>query len=1175
MNGPPQRRDAARAPGDAAARRRILEDLETTLFVEAAAGTGKTTALVGRIVSLLRRGGATLDRVVAVTFTEKAAGEMKLRLRAELERARTRAGAEGEEFARLTASLEKLELARIGTIHAFCAELLRERPVEAGVDPLFEVATEEESERLLTRAFEGWFQEILADPPEGVRRILRRRARGPRASGPRDSLRRAAGSLVEHRDFDASWERGAFERAAAIDAALARLAQLAALADEADDPEDWLAKNLANLARFVEENALREAVRGRDYDALEAELRELVRERRQGWHWKGRPRQRFGPDLERAEVIARRDATKAELEGVLEQADADLAARLREELRPVVARYQELKRRAGALDFVDLLIRARDLLRGNPAVRSDVQERYSHFFVDEFQDTDPLQAEILLLLASRETDETDWRKVAPVPGKLFLVGDPKQAIYRFRRADVAIYEATKRRLVERGADVLHLSTSFRGLPALQEAVNAAFAPRMQGGDDGAQAEYVALEPWRDDAPERPALLALPAPRPYGDYGTVVSWRTEESLADAVGAFVDWLVRESGWTVDERESQDGPVPVEPRHVCLLFRRFKSFDEDVTRPYVRALEARRVPHVLVGGRSFHDREEVLAIRNALCAIEWPDDALRVFATLRGPLFALTDDALLAYRWRHGNLHPLSAREAGALADDDERAVAEALDVLRRLHLVRNRRPIADTISRLLAEVRAHAGIAIWPTGEQALANCLRAVDLARRFERRGATSFRAFLEHLEEQAERGDAQDAPVVEEGTEGVRIMTAHRAKGLEFPVVVLCEPGCRAIREQPTRHVDAERGLWAEPLCGCAPRELLDHRDEEQRRDAAEAVRLAYVAATRARDLLVVPAVGDEPVSGWIDVLNPIVYPESRARRRPRVAPGCPAFGDDTVLDRPPRARRGRGDAVAPGLHRPQAGSHDVVWWDPAALDLGRSQQVGLRQQRILEADAEGVVAAEGERAHERWQTARRERLARASVPSLAVAPVTAVAAERAEALAKAEPPGSASVEILRVALARDTRPGGRRFGTLVHATLACVDLDVDAAGVRAEAAIQGRLVGATPEEVEAAGRAARAALAHPLLVRAARAGAEGGLRRETPVLLRLADGRLAEGVVDLAFREPGDGAGAGSWTVVDFKTDRELAPRRAEYEAQVGLYAEAVATATGEPARGVLLIV
>src|SRR6516165_4997959 len=170
---------------DAEARRRILSDFRTTLFVEAAAGTGKTTALVGRIVALICSGISTLDHVVAVTFTEKAAGEMKLRLRAEIERARIAKDLTAERSARLAKALSQLELARIGTIHGFCGDLLRERPVEASIDPLFEVAAEEQAADIMDRAFDAWFQYALADPPDGVRRILHRRSRSHRTADRR------------------------------------------------------------------------------------------------------------------------------------------------------------------------------------------------------------------------------------------------------------------------------------------------------------------------------------------------------------------------------------------------------------------------------------------------------------------------------------------------------------------------------------------------------------------------------------------------------------------------------------------------------------------------------------------------------------------------------------------------------------------------------------------------------------------------------------------------------------------------------------------------------------------------------------------------------------------------------------------------------------------------------
>jgi ATP-dependent helicase/nuclease subunit A len=1134
---------------DAKARDRIQGDFDATLVVEAAAGTGKTTELIGRIVALLRSGRTTLDRVLAVTFTDKAAGEMKLRLRTGLERAREQAS--GIEHERLTDALRLLEVAQISTIHSFCADFLREWPVEARIDPLFDLAAGEAAGALFDKAFGGWFQRELEAPGEGIRRALRRRQRGRDRMTPRESLREAAWSLSEHRDFDAPWAHEPFDRSAELAKVIDRLADVATFASRARNKEDWAAKGLAELARFTEELQRREAIQGRDQDGLEAALCELSKQR--FWGWKGGGKW-FGEGLEKTAVLARRDEAKQMLDAFVVRAEADLAALLREELRAPLAAYEALKTRSGKLDFLDLLLRARDLVRDARPVREEMQRRFTHLLVDEFQDTDPLQAELLLLLAADDPGATDWTRARPVPGKLFLVGDPKQSVYRFRRADIALYQRVKALLVSGGAEVVHLTTSFRAVPSIQQAVNAAFSLRMVATPGSSQAEYVPLDRYRPEPEGRPTVIALPAPRIYGDRGTVVHWKIQESYPVAASAFVDWLLRKSGWTVTERD-KGPPVPIEARHVCVLFKRMYSFGEDLVRDYVRALEARSIPHVLVGGGSYHEREETLALRNSASAVEWPTDELAVFATLRGPFFALGDDALLAFRHAHGRLHPLRRFE-DAVLDDETRAVAFALAVLGELHRFRNRRPIADTLGRLLDATRAHAGLAMGHAGEQALANALRVLDLARRFESSGATSFRSFVDWLYLAAERGDTGEAPVIEEGTEGVRMMTVHGAKGLEFPVVILADPTAPAAPKNPSRFLDAERRLCAMPLAGCVPAELDRERTSLIERDREETVRTAYVAATRARDLLVVPVNGDEERESWLDALNPAVHPDPGERRDPRPAPGCPAFGRDTVLDRPEEAAR-TAAAIRPGLHRPQAGTHGVVWWDPRALDLDREPDSGLRRESLLveaEGEAKGVDIGIA-KAHEAWREAKAATIAAGSVPSLRLVAPTSLAA-----------PGADSPARFEAIPERDPgRPRGKRFGILLHATLADVDLQADAPSVALLAANLGRVLGATDEEVAAAAAATVAALRHPLLRRAA---ASADCRREVPVSQLLADGSLLEGTVDLAFREE------ATWVVVDFKSDAhpEEEPR---YRSQIAAYVDAIRAATGEPGRGVILAV
>jgi ATP-dependent exoDNAse (exonuclease V) beta subunit len=1164
---------------DQAGRERIRVDLGTTLVVEAAAGTGKTSELVRRLVALLESGRTELDRVVALTFTDFAAGELKLRLRAAIERARLAPHATSERRERLKRALPQLEGARIGTIHSFCADLLRERPIEAGVDPLFEVAPDDVARRVFQRCFDRWFERELANPGPAVSRVLRRwrreqtydPGRRGRIEGPKRLLRDAAWELADRRDFPAPWERRpGFERDREIDALLIEMADLAEWAPRGD-PKDWFVKSLAIVGKFVHDVRRAEAVRGRDYDGLEAALLAFVRRERKHWNWKGFAR--GTRDFPRDELKPRRDALHKNLKLFEARAGADLAPELRDELWPVVVAYEAAKARAGCLDFLDLLIRARDLVRDRSDVRRELQERFTHLLIDEFQDTDPLQAEILLLLAADDPEVADWRLAKPRPGKLFVVADPKQSIYRFRRADVALYEDIKRRLVRAGAGLVELNVSFRAVPELQQAVNAAFAPRMRGDTPG-QARYVPLAPHRDSAPGQPALVALPAPDPYGDRG-IVDWKIEESLPDAIAGFVEWLVRESGWTVTERERPDQRVPIEPRHVCLLFRRMRSFGSDIGGRYVRALEARRLPHVLIGGSSFHEREEVETMRNALCAIERPDDELAVFATLKGPLFALSDAQLLTFRERVGSPHPFRGVPEDLPAP--VREVADALAVLRDLHRGRNHRPPADTIARLLAATRAHAGFANWPTGAQVLGNLSRLMDLARRAERQGLVSFRAFVDHLADEADRGEAGEAPVLEEGVEGVRIMTAHKAKGLEFPVVILADMTTKDTFEEPSRWVDPNRGLCAMRIAGASPPELHDHAGEEREREREEAIRLLYVAATRARDLLVVPALTEGPYrpgrderSGWMEALDAAIYPADPRRGDPetRQPPGCPAFPEAASGLRPEGTRV---VSVAPGLHRAGAGDHAVVWWDPGRLRLGVGESLGISQTVILQADEGEVRTDAGIRAHADWAARRAREHAEASVASLRVEAATersAVAGDVAEA-------GDA-VSVERVGEPKPKSKGkappgprGARFGILVHAVLSMVGLDDPPDAVERQAALQARLLGSSDEERDAAAARVVLALEHPLMRRAARAAATGACRRECPMLVRMEDGTLIESVVDVAFHDPA----AEGWVVIDFKTDAELAGRADRYRRQLALYARGVSEATGMPARAVLL--
>jgi ATP-dependent helicase/nuclease subunit A len=1209
--------------GDADDRALIVEALDETLVVEAAAGTGKTTELVKRIVRLVETGRASIEQIVAVTFSEKAAGELKLRLREALERARVSATLDETATHRLERAVQRFEEAHVSTIHGFCADLLRERPVEARIDPSFQVLTEGQAARIFDEAFSDWLQGELANPGPGLKRSLRRETirrwrRDEDENGPIDRLKRAGAELLEWRDHPARWRRpDDFDRDAQIDSLLDAITAFAALSKAPTNRSDPLFKKTQEIRRVhAEVHQLR--ARGiTDYDGWESRLCALAamaRDLREGRSTSGR----YSRTVPRLAVCQARDLVVDALVAFRDRADADLAALVRDELQGAIARYEERKRRTGVVDFLDLLIHARNLVRDRPDVRRDFQQRFRYLLVDEFQDTDPLQAELLLLLAAREDAyggpslharpnrvapiaaeaeaagyvgaglqagpylaESEARPLRTRPGALFIVGDPKQSIYRFRRADVGVYRAICERLVAEGARCVRLRTSFRSVPAIQRAVNAAFSTHMTGDEQALQARYVELQPDRHDA--------LPVPMPYG-VRSVTATAITACLPEAVGEFVRWLVHDSGWTVvGEHRARR---PIRAGDVCLLFRRFLDYQEDVTRAYVDALESRGLTHLLVGGKAFHEREEVDALRTALTAIEWPDDALSVFATLRGPFFAVGEEELLAWHALGHGFRPYHGPEGVPAV---LQTVADALGVLRELNRLRNHRPVADTIGRLMEATRAHAGFALWPGGEQVLANVLQIAELARQYEAEGGLSFRGFVGQLREAADRTVTPEAPILEEGTDGVRLMTVHKAKGLEFPIVILADIGCRLSRDEAQRHLDSARGLAAVKLAGWTPLDLRANNTLEAARDEAEGVRLAYVAATRARDLLVVPAVGDGPhEKSWVHPLSAAIYPpvdreegqgfspgqtqggsqtQGRSQTQggskdppPQSVFGLPPFkGKDTVLDRPDgespsftTVRPGVYQCTDPVTKQP----YTVVWWDPLLLDRTGEERRGLRREDLIAKEARADLVAEDRARYDSWREWKHQTIAHGERPSIRVATVS----EYIRAVAAAVDPIAASVEVIDLGLA-EPRPSGRRFGILVHALLAAVPLDALSQEVSAFAVLHARLLGATEEERAAAALTADRALRHRLLDRARAAEAAGRVCRREVELSLVRDGTVIDGQADLVW-DDGD-----RWMVADFKTDVEISSDEETYRRQVALYIEAITRATGRAASGVLL--
>ena len=794
-------------PGDPAGpladqdeRRRALEDLDTTFLVEAAAGSGKTTLLLGRIVNLVRSGRARLAEIAAVTFTEKAAADLRVRLRGEL----ARAG--------LHEALRELEIARIGTIHAFAAGLLRERPVEAGVDPGFTVADPLTARLLLDRTWEAWLPEALSDPSaaETVRQAIERGLGLER-------LRDLAFALVDVRDrLDGLPDPEPYaEPPAALNAdARATIVRLAERARGAvRDPEDRAARALEDLAQWVHQTAgLPEADQ---VSALLGPARLPDKPERLGNKAKWRDKDGLGEC--RTGLIALRERVEA----ARAVARHNLVAGLARWAAGFAAAYDLAKDRAGRLDFLDLLLRARNLVRDRADVRRDLQRGIRYLLVDEFQDTDPLQLEMVLSLAEG----------AP-PGSLFVVGDPKQSIYRFRRADIETYEDAKLTIAGHG-EVLTIRANFRSSRALLDAVNDVFEGVMVPPPDGAyQPAYVALEPSPRTRPGGPpVVLALPPDLPTA--GSV-----SEAAAQEARLVAAYLLRE---VEHARRFRYGDV-------ALLFRAMTSVVS-----YEDALRAAGIPFRTVGGRHYYDRSEVGWTIAALAAIEDPHDPVALVGALRSPFFGVTDEMLLGLHTSGGEFCYL--RPLPAAADP---SIAWAWTLLGALHRERNAVAPAAVVERLLAGTEALAAYALEPQGEARVANLLKVLDTARALEATGALTFRGLVRWLRDRgAARYEEEESAV--DADDAVRLMTIHKAKGLEFPVVIIPDLGREGPWRAPVILTDRASGRLAVNLgrLGDATMTTLDWADAEAReiqRVDAEALRVLYVALTRAERGFVLP---------------------------------------------------------------------------------------------------------------------------------------------------------------------------------------------------------------------------------------------------------------------------------------------------------------------------------
>ncbi len=1143
------------------ARHLIATGLEETLFVEAGAGAGKTTALVSRIVALVVEGRVSVRTIAAITFTEKAAAELRDRVRTtlELETAAALVANDRERADRCQAALDDLDEAALATLHGFAQRILAEHPLVAGMPPRVEVLDEIESAMAFDEAFEAWVDELLE------RSVLRSVLVRAFALGLRiDHLRELARQLNDSWDrvrvppsaSDVDAEMSAASAAAAADDAGATAAlveegrwfvsELRAIQAErarCTNDDDRLAVHIDGLAAYV---AAWEEVAASDPPASAApasetalDIIELLAEEpalkcgnghKGAWPDVAAVRQRL-----RALHDRRSEARRQALERVL--------ARLVPELETFTLAQADRRRRDGRLLFHDLLVQAVRLVRNHPEVRSALSKRYTHLLVDEFQDTDPLQLELAVLLASSPEAPSSspsaaiagsqrtpggrpgWRQAAVDPGRLFLVGDAKQSIYRFRRADIGLFLAAGHEL---GARRLSLTRNFRSSATVVNWVNAVFGELIGEGDPGRQPRYEPLVVARETSAAS-SVVCLGGAHPSDlSIGAVREHEAVELAATIAGAVADGWIVESGPERPGRPARFGDVAV------LLPTRTGL-------PVVeRALETAAIPFRVESRTLVWSTDDLRELLVVLRSLDDPTDEVAVLAALRTPALGCGDDDLLAHV-RAGGGFDYRADGTVAPGGPTGRPVDDALAVLRRLHERRWWMALGSLVDHTISELRLYE-LALSHRRPRDHWRRLRFVaDEARRFAGAGSTTsagagsssggmaagavLRRFLGWAERQAdERAAVHESVLPDADDDAVRILTVHAAKGLEFPIVVLAGlnvanaasgPATRILWDDdgsPEIRINATIGMTAgyEALA-----------QSEQAVDEHERLRVLYVAATRARDHLVVSlhrTASDtrshaSVLAGvlGLDAPTPVGAPAARREQHPRPAPvpAVPAVDGSAVDGVDPREALAR-------------------WTERREAALFAAMRPVTIAATSLHDDADGHVGF------------------RAASPIVA-APMKAAPAE-----------------------ATGRQRAASAVGRAVHAVLHELDAGASGASV-VELAAEHAVIEGVPDRVTDIELAVRTAWSSPTVQRLM---AGPRVWREVFVAALVGDtGVVVEGFVDLL------GDTLDGLVIVDYKTDAiespvDLERRLPGYRRQVAAYALAVEQATARSVTAAVLV-
>ncbi|MBE3113428.1 MAG: UvrD-helicase domain-containing protein [Actinobacteria bacterium] len=841
---------------DQKARDKIIKEINRNILVEASAGSGKTSSLIHRMAALLKSGKFKVDEMTAITFTRKAAIELKERFQQKIEDS-FRETEDEKEKAYLRKALYNLEQCYLGTIHSFCARLLRERPIEAGLDPEFTELDDLDDTLLKEEAWERYLLNLKIDEspslihleelgikPSELADCYKTVCTYPEVKPsfpvlPKPNIKEALKEIISFSDEASQYipdeePKMGYDK---LQEAVLSVKRMKGFYDyiKEDYNKIKLLENFSNSEK-VTLNRWTSQEKAKEYrDSIVLKLQEKV----------------ITPILQQWREYCYADTIRFVL--------------------PAVEYYHELRQKVSMLNFQDLLLKTSRLLRDYPEVRQYFQQKYKCLLVDEFQDTDPIQAEIIFYLTGLDVYEKNWQKLIPRPGSLFVVGDPQQSIYRFRRADIAIYNLVKGLIEKSGGEVLTLQANFRSLHSIGSYLNPIFEELFSGSQGKFQAVYSPMQTvWQDNPQYLSGVRQMTISKGSNKSDTIR--QDAQSIARVIRDMVDKgfkLVR------TEEEVKAGISASATYKDFMILLRYKG-GMDI---YACTLAEYGIPFTVSGGASLNESRQIKELLILFRLMRDIENQVLIIAVLRGIFFGFSDDDLYQFKEAGGEFdfyEKIPEKLNLKLKENFDRAFC----CLRKFHLWTQKLPPVTAMEKIMIDSGLLSHSCLEGYNLNKCGELYFILERLRKVETGEVTGFASMVDQLEKMLEAGIEEELDILtEENT--VRIMNLHKAKGLESPVVFLAIPYNTATHE-PTYYIErtgqepfghflvCRSSVYHKGKRLAQPKNWENYCQLEASYNEAEELRLLYVAATRTKNLLVISSLNHQSNKSnpWLPLL-------------------------------------------------------------------------------------------------------------------------------------------------------------------------------------------------------------------------------------------------------------------------------------------------------------------